>query len=662
MIILEKILSVKNLSVSFDTYAGVVQAVRDVSFDLHKGETLAIVGESGSGKSVMSKSIMGLIPQPPGKIEGEHILYNGENILNFNKNKLRKLRGSEISIVFQDPMTSLNPTMTVKNQIIEGILEHHKISKKKAVERAIELLKLVGIHNPATKINQYPHHFSGGMQQRVVIAMALACDPEILIADEPTTALDVTVQSQVIELFKDIQKKRGTSIIFITHDLGVVANIADRVAVMYAGKIVEIGTVDEIFYNPKHPYTKGLLKAMPNLTDKQEELLSIPGAPPNLMHPPLGDAFAIRNKAPLKIDFIYNPPMFKVTDTHYAATWLLHDKAGNVKEEKADEITDSFIEDTKTEEKKVFDEKLLEVEDLKLYFKAGEKNEVRAVDGVSFEIYKGETFGLVGESGCGKSTTGRTLVNLYNPTEGNVLFKGESVAKKNKLDLHKQMQMIFQDPYSSLNPRWTVADIIAEGMDIHGLCKNKKERRKKVEELLKTVGLNPNHATRYPHEFSGGQRQRIGIARALAVEPDFIVADEPISALDVSIQAQIINLLKKLQNDQGLTYLFIAHDLSMVKHISDRVGVMYQGRLVEVAKSEELYNNPLHPYTQSLLGAIPVADPRFERTRKRFKDVSWDKSGVEGSLREVSPGHFVSCTEEELELYKRKGSFQLITN
>lgn len=659
MVTLDKILSVKNLNVSFNTYAGVVQAVRDVSFDLHNGETLAIVGESGSGKSVMSKSLMGLIPSPPGVVKGDAITYKNENILNFNKKKLRKLRGSEISIVFQDPMTSLNPTMTIKQQIIEGIMLHQKTSKKEAVKKAIGLLNSVGIHNAETRINHYPHQFSGGMQQRVVIAMALACDPEILIADEPTTALDVTVQAQVLELFKDIQKKRGTSIIFITHDLGVVANIADRVAVMYAGRIVEIGNVDEIFYNPQHPYTRGLLKAMPNISNKHEELLSIPGAPPNLLNPPTGDAFAERNKTPLKIDFMSHPPMFKVSSTHHAATWLLHEK---VKEDIRNKVwkveQETIVEDT-FQEKKKFDEKIIEVENLKQYFMAGEKNEVKAVDKISFDIFKGETFGLVGESGCGKSTTGRTLVNLYNATEGKVKFKGKDISATDKLSLHKQMQMIFQDPYSSLNPRLTVGDIIAEGMEIHGLYKNTKERRKKVEELLETVGLNTNHASRYPHEFSGGQRQRIGIARALAVEPEFIVADEPISALDVSIQAQIINLLKKLQKEQGLTYLFIAHDLSMVKHISDRVGVMYQGRLVEVAESEELYNNPLHPYTKSLLDAIPVPDPRLQ---KDFTNQLWEEKEVEGSLKEVSPQHYVACTEREFEHYKDVGNFELINS
>src|SRR5699024_6980032 len=376
---MEDILSVKNLSVSFDTYAGVIQAVRGVSFNLKKGETLAIVGESGSGKSVMSKSLMGLIPQPPAKIEGEQILYNGENILDYKEKSFRKLRGAEMSIIFQDPMTSLNPTMTVKNQIIEGILEHDNISKKEAVEKAIDLLGKVGIHNPEKRINQYPHQFSGGMQQRVVIALALACDPKILIADEPTTALDVTVQAQVIDLFKRIQEVRDTSIIFITHDLGVVANIADRVAVMYAGKIVEIGKVDDIFYNPQHPYTKGLLKAMPNLSNSRNELMSIPGSPPNLLNPPEGDAFASRNSAPLKIDFLYPPPMFQVSETHYAATWLLHEKVSNKVTNVVNEITVSRKDKIVDEKKVEYDDKLITVDNLKQYFKAGNKNEVKAI-------------------------------------------------------------------------------------------------------------------------------------------------------------------------------------------------------------------------------------------------------------------------------------------
>lgn len=659
---MEKILSVNDLHVNFDTYEGVVQAVRGVSFDLYKGETLAIVGESGSGKSVMSKSIMGLIPQPPGKVTKGSIKYKDSEIEKMSEKELRKLRGAEISYIFQDPMTSLNPTMTIKKQIVEGVIIHQNISKKNAEKIALGLLDLVGISDPEERINHYPHQFSGGMQQRVVIAMALACNPEVLIADEPTTALDVTVQAQVLELLKDIQNKMGTSIIFITHDLGVVANIADRVAVMYAGKIVEIGNVEEVFFQPEHPYTKGLLNAMPDLDIEEDELKTIPGAPPNLLYPPTGDAFAERNKHALKVDFIHQPPMFQVSNSHSAATWLLHENAAQIKEDILNKERmekkrlAEIIPSNSTSDTKKINEKLLEVKDLKQHFHLSRNRVVKAVDGITFDIYRGETFGLVGESGCGKSTTGRTLINLYDASDGAIYFKGKNIKDTDKLMFNKQIQMIFQDPYSSLNPRWTVTDIIAEGMDIHGLYSSKKERLEKVYELLETVGLFKEHANRYPHEFSGGQRQRIGIARALAVEPEFIIADEPISALDVSIQAQIINLLKKLQKDKGITYLFIAHDLSMVKHISDRVGVMYQGKIVEIADSNKLYEQPLHPYTKSLLSAIPIANPEKEKARKRIELENQELFFEDTLLREVTKGHWVSCTEKELLEYQRKSS------
>ncbi|TMN21445.1 ABC transporter ATP-binding protein [Lentibacillus cibarius] len=658
---MDKVLSVEDLSVSFDTYEGEVKAVRGISFDLYKGETLAVVGESGSGKSVMSKSLIGLIPSPPGKITSGNIHYKNKNVGNLSKKEIRKIRGSEISIIFQDPMTSLNPTMPVKKQIIEGMIAHQNVSRGVASKKAIELLELVGIHDAANRINHYPHQFSGGMQQRVVIAMALACNPDILIADEPTTALDVTVQAQVLDLLKDIQQRLGTSIIFITHDLGVVANIADRVAVMYAGKIVEIGKAEEIFYNPKHPYTIGLLNAMPNLSKIQDELATIPGSPPNLMVPPAGDAFAERNKHALKIDYLYEPPFFEVSDTHFVATWLMHEKASK----KAKEFYQQQLgnrEDTTNYGTKptVSTEKILEVKELKQHFKTGRRSSVKAVDGITFDICKGEVFGLVGESGCGKSTTGRTLVQLYNATSGQILFKGADIKQKSKSDLNKEIQMIFQDPYSSLNPRWTVSDIIAEGLDIHGLYHNKKERLTKVYELLETVGLQKEHSSRYPHEFSGGQRQRIGIARALAVEPEFIIADEPISALDVSIQAQIINLMRKLQKEKGLTFLFIAHDLSMVKHISDKIGVMYQGKLVEIADSDELYRNPLHGYTKSLLDAIPLPDPDTEKKKAGNSVSKWEGELDSSTLRQVKKNHWVACTELEYKKLKQQNNETII--
>ncbi|WP_082677138.1 ABC transporter ATP-binding protein [Bacillus sp. FJAT-29937] len=663
---MEKILDVKNLQVSFDTYAGEVKAVRGVSFHLNKGETLAIVGESGSGKSVTSKSLMKLIPNPPGRISGGEIIFEGNDLVKYSEKQMQNIRGSEIAMIFQDPMTSLNPTMTVGKQIMESIVKHQKLSKKDAKEKAIELLSMVGIPKPEKRLTSYPHQFSGGMRQRVVIAMAISCNPKVLIADEPTTALDVTIQAQILELLKDLQKKLDMSIIFITHDLGVVANIADRVAVMYAGKIIEIGTVEEIFYSPQHPYTWGLLGAMPNLNERAEELTTIPGTPPNLIHLPVGDAFANRNKYAMNIDFQFEPPMFKVSDTHYAATWLLHEKSPKImppdvlkkhREEGPKEKQKERL--AKQKEKK---EKLLEIQNLKQYFSSG-SNVVKAVDGISFDIFKGETFGLVGESGCGKSTTGRTIIGLYEASDGKILYNNENINKKKSFSeaqkLNQKIQMIFQDPYSSLNPRQTVADIIAEGLDIHGLSSSKKTRMEKVYELLETVGLNREHANRYPHEFSGGQRQRIGIARALAVEPEFIIADEPISALDVSIQAQVVNLLKKLQKEKGLTYLFIAHDLSMVKYISDRIGVMYKGRLVELAESDELYDNPLHPYTKSLLSAIPLPDPATEKTRTRMKFDSsfvWNGEGEEPILREVKAGHWLACTEQEYEEYKNQNT------
>ncbi|WP_042353770.1 dipeptide ABC transporter ATP-binding protein [Bacillus rubiinfantis] len=660
---MENILEVKDLHITFDTYAGCVHAVRGVSFGLKKGETLAIVGESGSGKSVTAKSLMRLIPEPPGRISKGEVFFEGENLTSLSKKQIQKLRGSDISMIFQDPMTSLNPTMTVGKQIMESILIHQQVPKKKARERTIELLNLVGIPNAEKRFSDFPHQFSGGMRQRVVIAIAIACNPKILIADEPTTALDVTIQAQILELLKKLQKEIDTSIIFITHDLGVVANIADRVAVMYAGKIVEIGTVDEIFYSPKHPYTLGLLGAMPTPDLQGEELITIPGSPPDLFNPPVGDAFAPRNKYALEIDFQIEPPMFKVSDTHYAATWLLHEKAPtNIIPNSQNRI--EFGTGNEMYSKKIAKnhnkEKLVEIKNLKRYFSGSKKQLIKAVDGLSFDIYRGETFGLVGESGCGKSTTGRIISRLYTATEGEILYNKENIFQtKSEHDTkkyHQKIQMIFQDPYSSLNPRLTVMDIIAEGLDIHGLYTNQKERLEKVYELLEKVGLNKEHVNRYPHEFSGGQRQRIGIARALAVNPEFIIADEPISALDVSIQAQVVNLLKKLQKENGLTYLFIAHDLSMVKYISDRIGVMYKGKIVELAESEELYQNPLHPYTKSLLSAISVPDPIKERIRSRiiFNEQLWNNSKEHSVLREVKRDHWVACTEEEYRKYQKQ--------
>lgn len=574
------LLKVDNLRVSFISREREFEAVRGVSFEVNKGETLGIVGESGSGKSVTARSIMRLLPSPPSLLKDGDIQFLGMNMVGKSDKEMENIRGKDISMIFQDPMTSLNPTIRIGNQMTETMLKHNKdLSKQTAKAEAIELLKLVGIPNPEARYSQYPHEFSGGMRQRAMIAMALSCRPKLLIADEPTTALDVTIQAQILNLMKNMQERFGTSIILITHDLGVVAGMCDRVVVMKDGEIVEKGTTEEIFEQPKHPYTIKLLNALPKLHEKKKA------------------------KPAPRISENINP-----------------------------------------------NEPLLQVRSLKQHFDMGKGNVLKAVDDISFFIKPGETLGLVGESGSGKSTTGRAILRLNEPTAGEILYQGIPVNQLNTKEMkmmRRHMQMIFQDPYASLNPRFKVLDIIGQALDIHKLVKSKAERRERVEELLEMVGLDAAHAMRYPHEFSGGQRQRIGIARALAVEPKFIVCDEPLSALDVSIQAQIVKLLDDLQQRLGLTYLFIAHDLSMVKHISDRVAVMFGGKIVELAESEELYTNPQHEYTKSLLSAIPIPDPKIERQKKRIlleeQEQRRGKYQLDQSeLVEVSEGHWVA--------------------
>lgn len=581
---MEPLLKIENLQVSFMSREKEFEAVKGVSLTVNKGETLGIVGESGSGKSVTARSIMRLLPSPPSLLKDGEIIFSGKDLVNASDQEMEAIRGKDISMIFQDPMTSLNPTMRIGQQLTETMLKHTKgLPKTQAKAEAIELLRLVGIPKPEVRFAQYPHEFSGGMRQRAMIAIALACRPKLLIADEPTTALDVTIQAQILNLMKHMQEKFGTAIILITHDLGVVAGMCDRVVVMKDGEIVEKGTTEEIFGQATHPYTLRLLNALPKLHEKKKA-----------------------------------KPAPRISE-HINAN-----------------------------------EPLLEVKSLKQHFDLGKGQVLKAVDDISFFIQPGETLGLVGESGSGKSTTGRAILRLNEPTAGEVLYQGIPVnqltAKEMKM-MRRHMQMIFQDPYASLNPRFKVIDIIGQALDIHKLVKNKQERRKRVEELLEMVGLEKEHAMRYPHEFSGGQRQRIGIARALAVEPKFIVCDEPLSALDVSIQAQVVKLLEDLQQKLGLTYLFIAHDLSMVKHISDRVAVMFGGKIVELAESEELYANPQHPYTKSLLAAIPIPDPAIERQKKR-ETLSAQEDRREAyqldqaELVEVTPGHWVAQVRE----------------
>ncbi|SDT43099.1 peptide/nickel transport system ATP-binding protein [Paenibacillaceae bacterium GAS479] len=574
---MDTLLQVNDLSVSFFTRDKEIEAVRHVSFEVHKGETLGIVGESGSGKSVTARTIMRLLPSPPSMVKNGEVLFQGQNLAFKTDKEMEAIRGRDIGMIFQDPMSSLNPTMRIGNQIEESLIKHRKLDKKQARTEAIEMLKLVGIPNSETRYNQYPHEFSGGMRQRVMIAIALACRPSLLIADEPTTSLDVTIQAQILYQMKDIQKQLGTSIILITHDLGVVAGMCDRVVVMKEGEIVETGTTEQIFANPQHPYTVKLLNALPRLDEKKKA-----------------------------------KPVPSIVQREEGVP-------------------------------------LLQVRALKQYFDMGKGQIVKAVNDISFDIQAGETLGVVGESGSGKSTTGRTILRLNEATGGEVLFKGIPLQRLNRSEMktmRRHMGIIFQDPYASLNPRLRVIDIIGEALDVHGITSSKRDRQRRVEELLEMVGLDPSHAMRYPHEFSGGQRQRIGIARTLAVEPEFIVCDEPLSALDVSIQAQIVKLLEELQQRLGLTYLFIAHDLSMVKHISDRVAVMYKGKIVELAESEELYSNPIHAYTKSLLAAIPVPDPKVESQKKLVPHEEASKAdpyGLEHSeFVEVKKGHWVA--------------------
>jgi peptide/nickel transport system ATP-binding protein len=563
---------------------------------------------------------MRLIDSPPGRIVDGKINFDGQDLLKATEREMRAVRGNDISMIFQEPLTSLNPVFTIGDQLTEPLMLHQKLGKRAATERAAEMLALVGVPSPVERLRAYPHQLSGGMRQRAMIAMALSCNPKLLIADEPTTALDVSIQAQILELMRDLQRDFQTSMIFITHDLGVVAEVCDNVNVMYAGRFFEQATVRQVFDRPTHPYTWGLLDCLPRVEERRgTRLIPIVGQPPNLAFLPSGCKFHPR--CPYAWDKCREeePPLFDAGEGQLTRCWLYEpDKPGT----DARVITERKITDTVERDQGP----LLQVRGLQKYFPITtgilqrKIADVRAVDGIDFDVMRGETLGLVGESGCGKSTAGRTLIRLLEPTAGNIIFDGTDLAHLSERQLRpfrRRMQIVFQDPYSSLNPRRTIGSIIAQPLQLHGLA-NRGNVHQKVRETLERVGLNPAHANRYPHEFSGGQRQRIGIARAIAVNPDFVVADEPVSALDVSIQAQIINLLQDLQQELGLSYVFIAHDLSVVRAVSDRVAVMYLGKIVELGPNWECYENPLHPYTQALLSAVPIIDPVLRQERGRI--------------------------------------------
>ncbi len=589
-----KVLDVQDLTVEFKTEDNFVRAVNHISFTLNRGETIGIVGESGSGKSVTSLSVMRLIPNPPGKITSGKILYYGRkdtpaDLVALSESDMRKYRGNEVAMIFQEPMTSLNPVYTCGDQVVEAIQLHQKVSKKEAKQKTLELFAKVQLPSPERIFDAYPHQISGGQKQRVMIAMAMSCNPSILIADEPTTALDVTVQATILDLMRDLQKQNDMAVIFITHDLGVIAEIADRVLVMFKGNIVEQGPIKEIFSNPQHPYTKGLLACRPPLDKRLSKL------------PVISDFMKEENGQLIEIE----SSIEKVID------------AVAVSEEKTKERMKGLEAQTP----------LLEIKNLKTYFPSKKSffgktlDYVKAVDDVTFNVYPGETLGLVGESGCGKTTLGRTILRLVPNHDGSVLFDGKSVFDLNNDEMKKlreDMQIIFQDPYSSLNPRMTIGDAIMEPMQVHKIYANDKERKEKVIELLETVKLTAAQFSRYPHEFSGGQRQRICIARALSLNPKFIVCDESVSALDVSVQAEVLNLLIKLRQDFKFTYIFISHDLSVVKFMSDRMVVMNQGKVEEMGYADDIYYNPQRDYTKKLINAIPKG--RMEDIEKRLTE------------------------------------------
>ncbi|QHW32925.1 ABC transporter ATP-binding protein [Paenibacillus rhizovicinus] len=717
---MSQLLDIERVSVEFANGRGVLEAISDVSFSIKAGETVCLVGESGSGKTVTSKAVMRLIDDENGRISAGAIHLNGVDIAALPDQALRSLRGKKMAMVFQEPMSAFDPVFSIGRQIVETIRRHDRSrTQSEARQRAVDLLRRVGIPEPELRMKQYPNELSGGMLQRAMIAMALSCQPELLIADEPTTALDVTIQAQILQLLQELKSEFNMAILLITHDLGVAAAIADRIVVMYAGQVVEQASAADLFAEPHHPYTMGLLQSITTMdSDRSQKLFTIPGSIPSLADLPAGCRFHPRcpfatekclNEAPPLHDrgerqaacwhveqFVADPmerQPAQEAEAAFHAEWSGEAasasaspdapaspaaSAGALMEPEpeqgvarasleasgmaaalapapAESVADSLIELRHVTKHYPFDRSIF----------SWTKKAVQAVDDVSFAIRKGETFGLVGESGSGKSTLGRVLLQLEKPTSGSVIFEGRELGALTSAGLReerKHMQMIFQDPYGSVDPRWKVGDIVGEPFSVHGKL-SAGEKREAVQELLQLVGLNPTAYDRFPHEFSGGQRQRIGIARAIALRPKFLLADEAVSALDVSVQAQIVNLLQDLRQRLNLTSLFIGHGLNIVRYVSDRIGVMYLGKLVEIAPSEQLFRRPAHHYTRALIASIPVPVPDRHRElsalhgeipspanppsgcrfRTRCPAATARCAAEQPEMREIDRGHFVAC-------------------
>ena len=695
---MSNLLEIDGLETGFDTERGPICAVDGVSFELQKGKTLGVVGESGCGKTVTAMSIVDLLPKPSGKVLGGRIILNGKELTGADQGVMQRVRGNEIGVIFQEPMAALNPVQRIGKQITEALILHKNMDKVTALREAVQLLEAVGIPSPERRIIEYPHQLSGGMRQRVMIAIALCCEPDLLIADEPTTALDVTVQAQILNLISKMQDNIGMAVMLITHDLGVIAEQCDEVIVMYAGRIVERAPVLELFSNPLHAYTKGLLASIPRLESERKTVLpTIPGQVAPIHEFVEGCRFCQRmdRSGELVQD---RPPYLEINPSHFVEqcpectkedsnVWNgRSNSVGQIIKLRRSEPFTIWVREIKTKvpHKQVLTlltrrqeilnrmrVSLLQVEELKMHFPvrggifSRQTGAVKAVDGVSISINAGETLGLVGESGCGKSTLGKSIVRLLRPNSGKIIFKGQNITTMSQGFLRKKrqdFQMVFQDPAESLDARMSVGQLVSEPMIIQKMG-NRRERNERVFELLDRVGLPRTAADKFSFEFSGGQRQRIGIARALAVNPDLLVLDEPVSALDVSVQSQVLNLLMELQRDLGLSYLFIAHDLAVVKHVSDRIAVMYLGKIVEMTDAEKIYRDPRHAYTKALIEAIPVTDPSRMREHEplegevpspinppegcafghRVNAPNYEQSkGKDIKLEEIESGHWVS--------------------